>query len=228
MESLSSNRPQGVPSSRLSGFTLNTCCKSAALLFTAGRSDFERPLANRTRAGKGRVEPWRFCCMAQRARDGTEPGVPTWSERSCRSVNEIQLFKHSRRRRRRRVRAPEWVYLNETPGVCCVVDKHPEHGWGVPTRWAPSVCPGPRGEPASRNIHIVYRCTCYLRSLSASTDGNRASVKLPSDEDAWRVSFSCSLLCLGGEVAGGGSSFKSNQSYQTHRIHAARRGKTLR
>lgn len=38
MESLHSNKPQRIPNTRLSGFTLNTCWKSGELLLITGRS----------------------------------------------------------------------------------------------------------------------------------------------------------------------------------------------
>lgn len=38
MENLYSNKPQRHPNTRLSGFTLNACCKSGELLLITGRS----------------------------------------------------------------------------------------------------------------------------------------------------------------------------------------------
>lgn len=44
MENLYSNKPQRHPNTRLSGFTLNACCKSGELLLITGRSCLEARL----------------------------------------------------------------------------------------------------------------------------------------------------------------------------------------
>lgn len=85
MESLYSKRPQRVPNTRLSGFTLNTCCKSAELLLIAGRS-YSKACLKTTRKQDEGWERWRVALRvrftAQRARDGIEPAALTWSEAS--------------------------------------------------------------------------------------------------------------------------------------------------
>lgn len=69
---------------RLSGFTLNTCCKSGELLLITGRSSSKACLktARKQAEGLGKVarSRARFCLAAQHARDGIEPAALTWSE----------------------------------------------------------------------------------------------------------------------------------------------------